>query len=94
MEKINKKMADEILAKHNKLEDEIINVIDKGEYGEKTAGPVLMMLYAETCHSMEMPFDKAVAYALHVLATIYDVELVKVKTEDASDEDMAGETFH
>lgn len=91
---MNEKMAKEILAKHQKLEGEIVDLLDKGDYTEKTAGPVLMMLYAETCNTMDMPFDRAVAYALHVLATIYDVELVKVKTEDVADEDTAGETFH
>lgn len=91
---MNEKMAKEILAKHQKLEGEIVDLLDKGNYTEKTVGPVLMMLYAETCNTMDMPFDRAVAYALHVLATVYDVELVKVKTEDVTDEDAEGQTFH
>lgn len=91
---MNEKALKETVSKFNKLEDEIVNLIDKGDYGHKVTGPVLALLYAEACNAMDMPFDKAVAYVLHVLATVYGVELVKVKSEDVTDEDTEGETFH
>jgi hypothetical protein len=41
-----------------------------------------------------MPFEKAVHYALHVLSKVYDVELVKVTSEDVTDKKEEGETLH
>lgn len=91
---MSKEIGKEITDKFYKLEEAIVNVIADGDYSEKTAGPVLALLYAETCKTIDMPFEKAVHYALHVLSKVYDVELVKVKSEDVTDEGEEGGTLH
>ena len=84
---MSKEIGKEITDKFYKLEEAIVNVIEDGDYSEKTAGPVLALLYAETCKTIDMPFEKAVHYVLHVLAKVYDVELVKVESEDVTDDE-------
>jgi transcriptional regulatory protein LevR len=82
---MSEKVSKEIVETFNRLEGEIVSLIEDGKYTGKTAGPVLALLYAETCDSIDMPFEKAVHYVLHVLSTVYGVEMVKVDEEDKNE---------